>query len=163
MITVAPYLTAPEGRGGEAGKSVYLHPGHLCFSTEDVVVSTVLGSCVSVCLFDEARTAAGINHYLLPERSSRAASPRFGDVANEMLLEHFLQIGIPKSRLRAKVFGGASMAGAREGDLASRNVDAALDFLRSADIPLLARDTGGERGRKLVFRTQDSLASVRLL
>ncbi len=144
-------------------KQFYLHPGHFCFTTEHLVISTVLGSCVSVCLFDEAHRAGGVNHFLLPEHAGRGASPRFGDSANEILLERFLKIGVPVPRLRAKVFGGASMGGTRADDLASRNVEVALAFLRSNDIPMVSRDTGGERGRKLIFRTDDATAWVRLL
>lgn len=161
-MSVQEYL-APEQRPAGVEKQIYLHPGHISFTTEHAVISTVLGSCVSVCLFDEEHTAAGMNHYLLPERAARGDLARFGDSANELLLERFLKIGVPLPRLRAKVFGGASMGGPRAGNLPGRNVDVAVDFLRSKGIPLVSRDTGGVRGRKLIFRTCDATAWVRLL
>ncbi len=144
-------------------RHAYLHPGQLCFATEPTIVTTVLGSCVSVCLYDEEHTAAGVNHFLLPASLGRAESPRFGDSANTVLLERFREFGVPFSRLRAKVFGGASMGGSSAGDLASRNVEVAVAFLRSHGIPVVSQDTGGERGRKLIFRTADAAAWVRLL
>lgn len=160
--SVQAYLAQKERPGG-GERQIYLHPGHFWFTTEHVVVSTVLGSCVSVCLYDDAHDAAGVNHYLLPERAGRGESARFGDAANQILLDGFLEAGVPVSRLRAKVFGGSSIGGGRVGDLASRNVEVALSFLHSNDIPVVSRDTGGERGRKLIFRTCDASAWVRLL
>ena len=142
-------------------RQTYIHPGQLCFVTEPTVVTTVLGSCVSVCLYDEEHAAAGVNHFLLPVGSTE--SPRFGESANAMLLARFRELGVPVSRLRAKVFGGASMGGSSAGDLASRNVEVAVAFLRSHAIPIVSQDTGGERGRKLIFRTADATAWVRLL
>ena len=65
----------PSQEPPETEKKVYLHPGHLYFGSGPVQVSTVLGSCVSVCLFDASHTAAGVSHYILPERSARLASP----------------------------------------------------------------------------------------
>jgi chemotaxis protein CheD len=144
-------------------KQTYLHPGQLCFATDPTVVTTVLGSCVSVCLYDEEHTAAGVNHFLLPGTLARTESPRFGESANAILLLRFRELGLPVSRLRAKVFGGASMGGSAAGDLASRNVEVAVDFLRGHGIPIVSQDTGGERGRKLIFRTSDATAWVRLL
>jgi chemotaxis protein CheD len=142
-------------------KHVYVHPGHLFFTVTPTLVTTILGSCVSVCLFDPESGAAGLNHYLLPMRCE-PASPRYADHANEMLFEKFEAVGIPATALRAKVFGGASM-GMVENDLAVRNIAAADEFLRRRGIPTLARDVGGNRGRKLIFRTVDGAAWVRLL
>ena len=146
-----------------AERQTYLHPGQLCFTTEPTVVTTVLGSCVSVCLYDEEHTAGGVNHFLLPGSLAHTDSPRFGESANAILLERFRKAGVPVSRLRAKVFGGASMGGSSAGDLASRNVEVAVAFLRGYGIPVVSQDTGGERGRKLIFRTSDATAWVRLL
>lgn len=160
-VSVQAYLTTKQPVGME--KQFYLHPGQLRFTTEPMVISTVLGSCVSVCMYDEEHTAAGVNHFLLPLSVARTVSHRFGDAANNALLERFRRIGIDVSRLRAKVFGGASMAGASNGDLASRNVEEALAFLENHCIPIVSKDTGGERGRKLIFQTSDATAWVRLL
>lgn len=142
-------------------KQAYVHPGQLFFTKVPTVVTTILGPCVSVCLFDAITGAAGMNHYLLPERLG-AASPRFGDVANELLLARFLQLDVPAARLQAKVFGGSMMKSVRN-DLAQRNIDAAITFLEQNRVAIVARDVGGDRGRKLHFRTTDGAAWVRLL
>jgi len=67
--------------------SRFLQPGHLVIATEPMQVTTILGSCVAVCLFDTTKRIGGINHFMLPFASGRSASsPRFGDVAmNELL------------------------------------------------------------------------------
>ena len=161
-LSVQAYLRRDRPPAGME-KQTYLHPGQLCFTTEPTVVSTVLGSCVSVCLYDEEHKAAGMNHFLLPGSLPGTESPRFAEPANQILLKRFREMGVPVSRLRAKVFGGASMGGSSAGDLASRNVETALAFLRSNCIPIVSQDTGGERGRKLIFRTSDATAWVRLL
>ena len=145
----------------EPENNVYLHPGHIYFTQTPTIVTTILGSCVSVCLFAEARGAAGMNHYVLPVTSG-LDSPRFAPVANEMLLQRFAAEGIARTELRAKIFGGASI-GIIRNSLASRNIAAADDFLSGLGIPVEARDVGGSRGRKLLFRTSDGAAWVRLL
>jgi chemotaxis protein CheD len=161
--SVQAYLMRRDQLPAAAERQTYLHPGQLYFGTEPTVVTTVLGSCVSVCLYDEEHTAAGVNHFLLPGSLARTESPRFGESANAILLLRFRELGVAVSRLRAKVFGGASMGGSNAGDLASRNIEVAVDFLRGHGIPIVSQDTGGERGRKLIFRTTDATAWVRLL
>jgi chemotaxis protein CheD len=140
---------------------VYLHPGHLFFTTEPTLVTTILGPCVSICLFDEESGAAGVNHYLVPAKLG-ADSPRFAEVANDMLLRKFVDMDIPVGMLKAKVFGGSVMRSVKS-DLAERNIKAAFDFLRKAGIRVAGSDVGGERGRKLHFRTTDGAAWVRFL
>lgn len=149
-----PPLELPE-------KQLYLHPGHLIFTIEPALITTILGPCVSICLFDEESGAAGVNHYLVPMRLAHD-SARCADAANELLLARFTEIGIPMSVLKAKVFGGSKMRSVRS-DLAERNIKAAFDFLRNAGIAIVGSDVGGDRGRKLHFRTSDGAAWVRFL
>lgn len=154
LSALAPLPRLPE-------RQFYLHPGQIFVTTEPTLVTTILGPCVSVCLFDEESGTAGLNHYLVP-MALAAPSPRSAEVANELLLAKFTEAGISPSALKAKVFGGSAMRSVRS-DIAERNVRAALDFLRVAGIPLAASNVGGDRGRKLHFRTTDGAAWVRLL
>src|SRR5262249_44811038 len=82
---------------------VSLAPGRLFVSATPAQVSTILGSCVSVCLWDPEARAGGINHFLLPE--GVPASPRFGQSAVPLLIQGVLDLGARRTRLRAKVFG----------------------------------------------------------
>ena len=167
---VAP--PADRGRDGsdaEQGRRVpvYLHPGQLHASADPCTITTILGSCVAVCLFDRARGVGGANHYLLPYHAGHdQASPRFGNVAVQSLLARVLALGASRRDLEAKLFGGACVLEAfRTGDshLGAKNVDAARALLRAEGIPVRAEDVGGSRGRKLVFHVDDGSALVKML
>jgi chemotaxis protein CheD len=155
------------GRGPDARASVYLHPGQVFASAEPATVTTVLGSCVAVCLWDPWTRIGGINHFLLPHWAGNgSSSPRFGNVAMQSLFERMLAIGARGAELEAKVFGGACVLAAfhrRPGRLGDQNVDHALRFLERRSIRVSAQDTGGRRGRKLVFHTEDGEAWVKEL
>jgi chemotaxis protein CheD len=134
---------------------------------EPALVTTILGSCVAVCLWDEVAGAGGMNHYLLPEGSGTDADAlRFGSVATEALIDRLLRLGAQRGRLRAKVFGGARISASFKGQtphLGATNVARALEVLAREGLRVDARDTGGERGRKLLFQTDDGVAWVKEL
>ena len=150
----------------EASRSpVYLQPGQLLASAEPVRATTILGSCVAVCLWDRRLRLGGINHYLLPHWVGNGQlSPRFGNVAIGLLIDRLLSLASQKRNLQAKVFGGASVIGAlrvRKNHLGGKNVDLARSLLREYGIRLVAEDVGGRRGRRLVFHTDSGEAWVR--
>ncbi|HEX9982770.1 MAG TPA: chemotaxis protein CheD [Thermoanaerobaculia bacterium] len=150
-------------RGEEAtARKVYLHAGQLYASAEPTEIVTILGSCVSVCMFDRARGIGGLNHFMLPTDGA-TASPRYARSANEMLIAQLVALGASRSRLEAKIFGGASVlkTGDNGTDLGMRNVEAARLHLANENIPILGEDVGGVRGRKLLFFTGDGTALVK--
>lgn len=151
----------------DAMRSIYLHPGQILASSQPCSVTTILGSCVAVCLWDGEMQVGGINHFLLPHRAGGgSASPRFGNVAMEQLFRGLLAEGARREGLRAKVFGGACVLEALRGlgrSLGPKNVEVARRFLNEQGIPVVAEDTEGDRGRKLTFRTNDGSATVRML
>jgi chemotaxis protein CheD len=144
-----------------AGARVYLAPGRLHASAEEAQVTTILGSCVAVCLFDVTARVGGMNHYLLP--SGSPASGRFGESAIDLLLQRLTQLGADRRRLKAKVFGGACVLEAfRDApSLGARNVEVAQARLAAEGIPVTGIDVGGERGRKVVFDIRTGSAWVR--
>ncbi len=147
-------------------RAAYLQPGQLIAAPEPLEISTVLGSCVAVCLWDRRRGQGGANHFLLPHHGSGQASPRYGDVAVEQLVAALLALGSRRDDLVAKLFGGANVITAFRGEreqLGARNVAVARHELDRARVPLVAEDVGGKRGRKLIFHTDDGLARVRLI
>jgi chemotaxis protein CheD len=159
--------TAEEGAApaDRSGSTEYVHVGQLFASPTPCRVTTILGSCVSVCLWDPASGAGGINHFLLPQCVENGiSSPRFGNVAIHRLLEKLESLGSARHRLKAKVFGGASVIDAFQsanGTLGMKNVDLARTLLQETGIPIVAEDVGGTQGRKLVFQTGDGTAWVR--
>lgn len=139
---------------------IILHPGEFYSSSEDLIISTILGSCVSVVLFDEERKQGGLNHFLLPgighkineENISLEKNARYGVNAMEVLINALMKQGSDKGSLTAKVFGGASMfSKISEIGVGQTNTDFASAYLKNEGIRIAASDTGGNAGRKIYF------------
>lgn len=145
----------------------YLHPGQLFASGGQCTISTILGSCVSVCLFDRHRGIGGANHFLLPHDVRGVAQPaRYGPPAIRELLARLQRLGASPSTLEAKIFGGAAMIVEPSGSarrLGAMNVAVAREILHDAAIPIRAEDVGGARGRKLLFQVHDGSAWTRVI
>jgi chemotaxis protein CheD len=170
MTPVAKYKTNGDSAMApvsEDRSKYYLHPGQLFVSHESYAVTTILGSCVSVCLWDPLTQIGGINHFLLPmDIGEDQASLRFGNLAVRELIEEVVRVGAEQARLRAKLFGGACVLEAfrgRENHLGAKNVTIAREVLAAADIPIIGEDVGGNRGRKLIFHTDNGSAWVKQL
>jgi chemotaxis protein CheD len=134
--------------------SRYLHPGEIFAAAEPFVVTTVLGTCVSVCLWDARRRLGGMNHFLLPFGPNEAAGARYGESACQELIARVLGLGAQAKSLEAKVFGGMRSPGSSGSpgrDLGSRNIEIALRSLEAHRIPVAALDVGNEGGMKLIF------------
>ena len=133
-----------------------IHPGTWAIEAERPL-STLLGSCVAVCLFDPWSGVGGLNHFMLPNirRSSSAPvdSLLSGAVAMEALLNALLQKGASKAHLQAKAFGGGTIfdTTGTSMDIGLRNATFAKEWLQREGIPLLAADLLGPWSRKLLF------------
>jgi chemotaxis protein CheD len=143
----------------------YLHQGQVVGFAAPTVVTTVLGSCVSVCLWDERSGVGGMNHFLLPEPApGQAPSARYAAAAFEQLLARLAALRARPDRLQAKIFGGATLAKTPDAtSLGLRNAEIARRLLEERRIPVIAEDTGGSCGRKLRFETHAGTAWVRFL
>ena len=148
-------------------KGVYLHSGQLYASNEPSSITTILGSCVAVCMWDDVYGFGGATHYLLPHRvSSGRGSVRFGHFAIDQLIGRLLAMGGIRSNLKAKIFGGSCIfAGFKklEEQLGTKNVEVALRILENERIPIVTHDVGGPQGRKLIFNTDSGDAWIKLL
>jgi len=143
----------------------YLLPGQRVVSSYPYEITTVLGTCIAVCLWDPHSGAGGMNHYLLPHRLDGEASWRFGGTAIPGLIAEVRSLAGPHAKLMAKVFGGMQ---ARHGtpvsrDLGLGNAKLAFEILEAEHIPVLASDIGGLRGRKLIFSLPQGEALVKYL
>lgn len=151
--------------GGEAPQGeraqVYLLPGQLHATAQPTRITTILGSCIAVCIFDPARRIGGMNHFMLPHfAGAGVASARFGNIAMAELIAKMTALGAQRSSMRARVFGGSCMfpvvtAGTHLGE---KNERLAREMLRAAGIAIIESETGGGRGRKLVFHTDEGNA-----
>jgi chemotaxis protein CheD len=131
----------------------------------DVVLTTVLGSCIAACFYDPVAKVGGINHYLLAEgghASDPASMQRYGVYAMEVLINAMLAMGAARSRLKARIFGGATMrSGFR--DIGGDNIAFARRFLRDERIALVGEDVGGNGARRVEFRPALGLARCRVV
>jgi chemotaxis protein CheD len=145
-------------------KRHYLYPGTIFVHRQPHLVTTVLGSCVAVCLWNQTARLGGINHYLLPLWNGEGLqTPKYGNVAITKLVEKVRAYSNPGDKLIAKVFGGASMWEKAEGLLAvgQRNVDYAIEILETLKIPIVSSDLGGHQGRKVIFNSGDGTVLMR--
>lgn len=142
----------------------YLFPGALFVDPRPHLVTTVLGSCVAVCLWDSVRRVGGINHYLLPLWNGEGlATPKYGNIAIEKLISGMLNLGCNKKDIVAKVFGGAALWQNTNGLLrvGDRNAALAMDLLKEHKIPVVGSDLLGEQGRKIIFNTESGSVLLR--
>jgi chemotaxis protein CheD len=122
-------------------------------SDPEVVLTTVLGSCVAACMRDPVAGVGGMNHFLLPETARNdggAGAERYGVHLMELLVNGLLKAGARRDALEAKLFGGASAFGGNR-PVGPRNIAFAEEFLRAERIAYRGGSTGGEHGRRLEY------------
>ena len=123
-------------------------------SDPNVVLTTILGSCIAACIWDGVAGVGGMNHFLLPgdgkHRQPGGDAMRFGVHAMELLVNALLQRGAIKSRMRAKLFGGARMIKGLT-DIGELNASFAEHFLAAEGITLAGGSLRGQQGRRIQF------------
>lgn len=141
----------------------FLYPGTIFAEPIEYQVSTVLGSCVAVCLWDQVVRMGGMNHIMLPLWNGEGlATPKYGNIAMEKLFAKVLSIGCRREHLVAKIFGGANITGTglEAFMIGERNVMLAVQKLEEYRIPVIAKDVGGRVGRKLIMNTATGVVLV---
>ena len=141
-----------------------ISPGELYASQRNILIVTVLGSCVSVCLMDRVARIGGMNHFMLPDRTdsrSLVSEPaRYGAHAMEMLINNLLTMGARRERLVAKVFGAGRVLPGMS-DVGARNAQFALEYLERERITVVAKDVGGNHARKVYFFVETGRVMVK--
>lgn len=134
----------------------FLHPSTIWVSKEPQWVTTILGSCVSICLFDKKKYIGGINHFMLPYWNGEGLeSPRYGNVAILQLFRDMYNLGVKKEDIICKIFGGAEVLGDQPSvfNVGQRNVELARKVIMEMGISVVSSSTGGKQGRKIDFNT----------
>ncbi|HEX8603965.1 MAG TPA: chemoreceptor glutamine deamidase CheD [Pseudoduganella sp.] len=132
-------------------------PGEYYFTQKDMLIVTVLGSCVSACIRDRVSGLGGMNHFMLPDGGADANSPvsasaRYGTYAMEILINSLLKSGARRDNLEAKVFGGgAVLKGFTAMNVGERNATFVQAFLRNERIRVVAEDLNDVYPRKVYF------------
>ena len=123
-----------------------------------MIIQTVLGSCIAVCLYDEEKPIGGMNHFMLPVKGNHKLmieneAGRYGMYAMELLINELIKKGLKKQKLKAKVFGGGSLLAetVKSQNVAKKNVLFILDYLKKEKIPIAAKHLGGDSSRKILF------------
>ncbi|MEZ5739146.1 MAG: chemoreceptor glutamine deamidase CheD [Burkholderiaceae bacterium] len=115
--------------------AVKIAPGEYYVDTEGLVLTTVLGSCISVCLVERQGAICGLNHFMLPEARGKADSARYGLFAMELLINEMLKAGASRRGLQAKVYGGgAVISGMSSMQIGQQNVTFVDEFLKREGI-----------------------------
>jgi chemotaxis protein CheD len=148
--------------------AVKILPGEYHVATTDIVLVTVLGSCVSACVRDTRLGVGGMNHFMLPDggdgSTSSAASARYGAYAMEVLVNELIKRGARRDTLEAKVFGGGNvMAGLTQANVGERNSAFVMRFLRDEAIRVAAHDLLDVHPRKVAYFPATGRALVRKL
>lgn len=144
--------------------AVKVLPGEYYVSNEDMMVMTVLGSCIAACIWDGRVRAGGMNHFMLPEGDGVEGGGRYGSYAMELLINHLLKLGARRESMQAKIFGGAQVvAGFASMNVGERNTKFVLDYLATERIPVVSQDVLDIHPRKVCFFPVTGKALVKRL
>jgi len=134
----------------------FLYPGAIFASNEPYFITTILGSCVAVCLYDPVLKIGGMNHFMLPLWNGQGlASPRYGNIAIKKIIDKMEALGSSKANIKAKIFGGAEIIATNINQfmIGDRNIHIAKDILKEEEIPVVGSSLAGKLGRKIIFDT----------
>lgn len=144
--------------------AVKVLPGEYFVSGENLVIMTVLGSCIAACLWDSRARVGGMNHFMLPEGDSLDASGRYGSYAMELLINEMQKLGARRETLQAKIFGGAQvMHTFTTMNVGERNTRFVRDYLRTERIPVVSEDVLDIYPRKVCYFPATGKAMVKRL
>ncbi len=141
-------------------EKIFLKPGEIYFTERPSIISTVLGSCISVTMFCPQRHIGAICHAVLPEEGSAREAFRYVDSSILAMVKGFDRYGIPRSRIEVKLFGGADMlktdtVNGRDGTVGKKNIEIAMQVVERERLRITASDLGGSHGRKIFFNTRN--------
>lgn len=147
-------------------------PGEFYISRGGELISTVLGSCISVCIRDKAMGIGGMNHFMLPEEGDFSSDAwgsdptsrmtRYGNWAIEFLINELIKIGADKRRFEVKVFGGGQVI-ANMSDVGQRNILFTFNYLQKEGMASVATDVGDAYPRKVIYYPENGKVLVKKL
>lgn len=144
-------------------------PGEYYYTPKDMLIVTVLGSCVSACIRDRVTGLGGMNHFMLPDGGGDAASPvsasmRYGTYAMEVLINELLKAGARRENMEAKVFGGgAVLRGFTAINVGERNAAFVMNYLKTEKMRVVAEDLNDIYPRKVYFFPRSGKVLVKKL
>lgn len=150
---------------------VEIFPGEYHATRSPRIISTVLGSCIAVALYDASTGVAGMNHFMLPgelktDRIYASGSGKYGMYAMELLINEIIKLGGSKKSFLAKVFGGGKVLKNVSGftnSVPEGNITFVMSYLKQEGIPIASQDVGGTAGRRVLFFTEGYKVLVKKL
>lgn len=136
----------------------FIHVGQIHVDRGSTSISTVLGSCVAVCLYDKKLCIGGMNHYLLPFWNGNGLqSLKFGNISIPKLIEGMINKGANLNTMEAKIFGGAAInfSASEAMMIGEKNILVAKEILNDYKIKIVAEDLGGNLGRKIQLNVEN--------
>ena len=144
--------------------AVKVLPGEYFVANSEIVIMTVLGSCIAACIWDQKAGVGGMNHFMLPDGDSSDTSGRYGSYAMELLINEMIKLGARRESMQAKVFGGGQvMAGFTTMNVGERNTKFVLDYLHTERITVVSKDVMDIYPRKVCFFPTSGKAMVKRL
>jgi len=138
--------------------SIFIFPGNLEVAKKPTQLKTILGSCVAVCIWDSKLKIGGMNHFMLPLWNGEGlASPKYGNIAIDKLIERMQRYGSSIDNMEVKIFGGGNIIETKNGlyNIGERNIEMAISKVNEYGIKILNSSTGGKRGRKILMDTSN--------
>lgn len=160
-------LDFPNGSDGHTLKTIYIGGYHV--SKSPTVVKTVLGSCISVCLYEKELKVGAMNHFMLPSVKdiSDYNNTRYGIFAMEVIVNEVIKMGGKRKNMQAKIFGGGhvldNMGTSTILNVPEKNIAFAKAFLQNEGIPIVKEDIGGNLPRKVFYFLTENRALVKHL
>jgi len=156
---------------------ILINAGEYYISTDNEVISTLLGSCISACLYDRITGFGGMNHFMLPERAKNIDIThlnrsdinhsyelmRYGVTAMGVLISDMQKKGVKRENITAKIFGGGMIINMSKNNhgVGWSNIQFIRSYLEKERIPIEAENTGEHIGRKVLFDTADNSVTVK--
>lgn len=131
-------------------ETFFLEPGYIFVSEQPYRIQTVLGSCISVCIWDSMRKAGGMNHFIYGRARQGVFSARYGDVSTSHLIRLMTDMGCHCIHMRAHIVGGGQNP-ELSAEIGDENIKVAEEILRKSGIQVVTKDVGGQTGRKVIF------------
>ncbi|KRC08655.1 chemotaxis protein CheD [Hydrogenophaga sp. Root209] len=172
-ISTLNQLKARKSKPGEASffyhdhhfqqDSVKVLPGEYFVTADDMMVMTVLGSCIAACIYDPRARVGGMNHFMLPDGGNEAGG-RYGSFAMELLINEMMKLGARRETMQAKVFGGGQvMHTFTTMNVGERNTQFVLDYLHTERIAVISKDVLDIHPRKVCYFPATGKAMVKRL
>lgn len=139
----------------------FLQPGYILVPDQSLSISTVIGSGISVCIYDRKKQIGGMNHFIFPHIAVKGKTTAlYGNIATTVLINMMLAREASIKYLEAQIFGGAYHPEKNNKDIGRENIEIAKKILLKNQISIMSQDVGGEKGRKVVFNTNTNEVAI---